>query len=405
MRDELRSEPRRLMWVRAAVQRLTLWPVLSLFCRPLVVEGRANLAGPGPFVFVANHSSHADTALILRALPASLRRKTSPAAAEDYFFKTKARAWMVRLLVGAFPFPRHGRLGLRRARALLAQGRSVILFPEGTRSTDGRVHDFRCGAASLACGSTTLVPVAITGAGDVLPKGTRFPRRAGVVVRFGAPIRPPADADPRTVSDDLRERVVAMLGERPERERWHARAGRFARSRAALALGFAWGWCEALFFPIVPDLYLAPLAMAAPRRTVPLVLSATAGSVLGGAVAHSLGPGWSSPLLAGAPLVTPRMIASAEMWLDDLGPRGLLRQPLSGIPYKVFALSSRDLGSVPFVGYSLLARGARLAAVGGLFACGGMAFARWWDRFFVPFVVVGLALFAYGLVATYGSWS
>ena len=97
-------------------------------------------------MFVANHESHADTAVVLAALPREVRSRSAPAAAEDYFFSSRVRGVMAALAMGAFPFPRHGSAGLERAERLLAEGWNVLLFPEGTRSRDGRMGRFRPGA-------------------------------------------------------------------------------------------------------------------------------------------------------------------------------------------------------------------------------------------------------------------
>ncbi len=162
--------------IRGLLQRVLLFPVLRLFCRSIRIErDPALLAGDGPFVFVANHASHADTVLILRALPPRVRRRMAPAAAEDYFFRSRPRGAIASLLVGAFPFPRRGRSGLARAERLLDDGWSVLLFPEGTRSTDGRVGTFRSGVGVLAARGFPVVPIGIAGAREVMPKGRRLP--------------------------------------------------------------------------------------------------------------------------------------------------------------------------------------------------------------------------------------
>src|SRR5207248_2701213 len=103
-----------------------------------------------PCVLVANHTSHADTAALLAALPAA--RRPVVAAAADYWFTRPLRRATCRLLMGAFPVRRSGGgLGsLLAAGELLAQGRDVIVYPEGSRSRDGSLGEFRAGAARLA---------------------------------------------------------------------------------------------------------------------------------------------------------------------------------------------------------------------------------------------------------------
>ena len=395
--------------VRRVLQRLVLLPVTSCVCRPARVTGREHLRGPGPFVFVANHSSHADTALLLKSLPPSLRRRTAPAAAEDYFFRSRVRGVLVSLLTGAFPFPRCGRGGLARAEALLARGWSVILFPEGTRSRDGEVHEFKRGASELAAAGATIVPVGIAGTCDVLGKGSKIPRRAPVAVSFGAALQSSGDVSAST--EELRDRVVSLTAQASAalpraRTSWYERVRHFAASRSALRLCFLWGLAEALFFPIIPDFAVAPLALAAPESFVPLALTTAAGSLIGGALAYGLG---ATPLGVAAvehlPLVTERMTATAHAWLSP-GPRGLLRQPMSGIPYKVFAYQAQPVGNgfLSFIGFSALARGGRLLAVAMGFAGAGLGARRLWPRVYGAFLCAYVACFAIGLARAVHAW-
>jgi 1-acyl-sn-glycerol-3-phosphate acyltransferase len=196
----------RTSWASLArwfLQHLLLFPLLRVLCRPMVVEGIERLPAAGPVLFVANHSSHADTAVILRALPSRLRRRVAPAAAADHFYRRRVIGAAVSLLVGAFPFPRHGGEGLARARQLMAEGWSVLLFPQGSRAGG----TFRPGAALLASDGTPVVPVGINGTAWILPKGRRVPRPGPVCLRFGEIVRYPRRSDPWIVRADLERRV------------------------------------------------------------------------------------------------------------------------------------------------------------------------------------------------------
>jgi 1-acyl-sn-glycerol-3-phosphate acyltransferase len=155
----------------------------------LRVSGAAALPA-GACVIVANHNSHADTAALIAALPA--RRRPVVAAAADYWFGGGWRPWSSRVLCAAFPVRRAGGGGadLAAAARLLAAGHDVIVYPEGTRSRDGRIGDFHRGAARLAAlAGVPLVPAGITGTRTLLPPGGSA-RRAPVTVRFGAPLLP-----------------------------------------------------------------------------------------------------------------------------------------------------------------------------------------------------------------------
>lgn len=156
---------------------------------------------------VANHSSHADTAVLLAALPPKARPVFGAAA--DYWFDVPVRRLIATSLAGILPIRRSGDGNyaalLAAAGPALKAGRIVVIYPEGTRSTDGRVGEFRSGALRLArdCG-VPILPVAISGTSAVLPKDGRYspgPMR----VRIGASL------DPHAVSTaQLRAHVLAL---------------------------------------------------------------------------------------------------------------------------------------------------------------------------------------------------
>ncbi|MCA1674021.1 MAG: 1-acyl-sn-glycerol-3-phosphate acyltransferase [Actinomycetota bacterium] len=398
--------------VRAVLQRALLFPLVRWLCRPLTVLGREGL-GSGPYVFVANHCSHADTALILSALPAPIRRTTAPAAAEDYFFRGIVRRFGVPLLTGAFPFPRRGTAGLARARALLSGGWSVLLFPEGTRSSNGALGGFRPGAGALGMTGATIVPVGLAGPRRVLPKGARLPRQTPVAIAFGAPVRAEPGEDAICLTERLHDEVARLVttaesARREPRRTWFERAQALAQGRAGMVVALLWGVAEGIAWPVVPDFVVAPLALAAPRRFLLLAGAAVAGSVVGGSVAHALGSaGAGDALLAHVPLVTERMTAQAGRWLDLEGPHALLRQPLSGIPYKVFAYQAPDhgVGAVSFALFSALARGGRLVAVSAGFAGVGLCFARWRATFFGVGLILYALIFFSALAGVVRAWS
>ena len=174
----------------------------------------------GGCIVVANHSSHADTAVLLAALPASAQPVFGAAA--DYWFDVPVRRFVATSLIGVLPVRRSGDSGyadlLAAVRPALRAGRTVVIYPEGTRSTDGTIAEFRSGAVRLAreCG-VPLVPVAVMGTADVLPKGGRF-SPAPMQVRIGEPI----DANDAS-APQLREQVMALRDNRlPEMEQQYA---------------------------------------------------------------------------------------------------------------------------------------------------------------------------------------
>ena len=190
----------------SCLMRHGLWRLACTLSGGLSVHGPRPGAGSGA-VLVANHSSHADTAALLAALPPATRPVF--AAAADYWFEVAVRRFLVMNLAGALPV-RRGAAGtyaaLRiAAEPVLTQGRIVIIYPEGSRSTDGQIGAFHSGALRLArdCG-VPIIPVALIGTGDVLPKHGRWqPTR--MQVRFGTPV------DPHIVDcAELRSRVIAL---------------------------------------------------------------------------------------------------------------------------------------------------------------------------------------------------
>jgi 1-acyl-sn-glycerol-3-phosphate acyltransferase len=164
-----------------------LWRLLLTAAGGVRVTGRPT---SGPCVIVANHSSHADTAVLLAAIPS--RRRPAVAAAADYWFARRGRRLLCRAACAAFPVRRGGGGSgdLAAAARLLAAGRDVVVFPEGTRSRDGRPGAFHTGAVRLArAAGVPVVPVRIEGTGALLPVHGR-PRRARVRVEFAAPLDP-----------------------------------------------------------------------------------------------------------------------------------------------------------------------------------------------------------------------
>jgi 1-acyl-sn-glycerol-3-phosphate acyltransferase len=192
-----------------SVLRHWLWRAVCGLSGGLTVTGRWQASGG--CVVVANHASHADTAVLLAALPA----KAQPvfAAAADYWFDVPVRRFVAGSLAGILPVRRSGgdtyAQLLAAARPALKAGRTVVIYPEGTRSTDGEVGEFHSGALRLArdCG-VPIVPVAVLGTAEVLPKGASFISHAPMQVRVGVPVDPNSTSAP-----GLRAQVMALRAE------------------------------------------------------------------------------------------------------------------------------------------------------------------------------------------------
>jgi 1-acyl-sn-glycerol-3-phosphate acyltransferase len=201
---------------RDAIQRFALGPLLRRTVTP-TVQGLDRLDGlAGPVLFVANHTSHLDTPLILCSLPGRWRRRTAVAAAADYFFDTWWRATGSAMVFNTFPIER--RTGTLSATPgdLLDDGWSVVVFPEGSRSPDGWQRPFRHGAAFLAARyRVPVVPVALRGSFAAMPRGRGWPvpGRPPVTVRFGEPLHPGEGADVRELGARIETAVTRLLDE------------------------------------------------------------------------------------------------------------------------------------------------------------------------------------------------
>lgn len=188
---------RRLAAVRRVVRTTVLAGAVNVGAK-VELHGSENVAGlSGPFVVVANHSSHLDTALIFAALPDHLTRNLAAGAAADHFFMHWYTALAPVLMFNAYPIDRPGRphkgnhKGL--SSALLKAGVPLLIFPEGTRSRTGAMATFTPGAGRLCVSrKVPCVPVALVGCSAAWPAGNRLPRwpRRAVEVVVGQPLHP-----------------------------------------------------------------------------------------------------------------------------------------------------------------------------------------------------------------------
>ncbi len=200
--------------------RALRWFSQRMILKPLVwsltsvtVTGRSNIADlHGPFVLVANHSSHLDTPVLLGSMPGRLGTTVGVGAAADYFFDARWRAVITGTVFNAFPVARNGsgRRGL--AASLLEQGQPVMVFPEGTRSRDGEMHEFTPGAAALCISrGVPCVPVGLRGTYAAMPRGRNWPVRGRprVQVSYGMPMYPRADE----TAGQFTTRIAAAVAE------------------------------------------------------------------------------------------------------------------------------------------------------------------------------------------------
>jgi len=204
------------------LSRVFLAPLARLIFRPRII-GRANVPKNGAVLIASNHLSFIDSVVITLVAP----RSVSFLAKSSYFTGTGFRGWVSRAFftgVGAIPVERGAgqaaQDALNSGLDVLKHGEAFSIYPEGTRSRDGRLYKGRTGVAWLALTSgAVVVPVALTGTQDLQPVGAKLPRLARVTVEFGAPlelgVHGSADSGRarRAATDAVMEAIHRMSGQ------------------------------------------------------------------------------------------------------------------------------------------------------------------------------------------------
>jgi long-chain acyl-CoA synthetase len=191
-------------WTARVFRRLTL-PWLFLLPARIIarirVEGLENLKGiTGPVIFAVNHRSYIDTPVLFAALPARWRYRVAPSMCDCYFggeghwprLWSRFRYFCTVLWLNAFTLPRamsslHGTL--RHMRNLTSSGWSILIYPEGERSSSRVLLPFEPGVGSFAAKlGLPVIPVHLDGTERILHRTASLPRRGRASVRFGTPI-------------------------------------------------------------------------------------------------------------------------------------------------------------------------------------------------------------------------
>lgn len=172
--------------------RWVIAPLARLVYRP-EIEGRNHIPRTGPVILASNHLSFIDSFVI----PTFAPRPVYYLAKSSYFDGTGVRGWISRRFfsaLGATPVERGAGQAaldaLDQQQRILQSGRAIALYPEGTRSLDGRLYKGRTGVAFLALQTgAKVVPVGLSGTNDAMPVGAKWPRlHPKVSIRFGEPL-------------------------------------------------------------------------------------------------------------------------------------------------------------------------------------------------------------------------
>ena len=194
--------------------------LITSFAR-LVTGARALWLGcsPSPVqrLYFANHSSHGDFVLIWASLPEPLRQRTRPVAGADYWLKPGIRSFLIRKVFNGVLLDRQ-RQGpeqdpLQPVKEALAQGDSLIFFPEGTRNLgDEPLLPFKSGLFHLAASRPQIevVPVWIANLNRVMPKGRTLPLPLLCTLSFGEPLQLEPDESKQAFLERASHALLAL---------------------------------------------------------------------------------------------------------------------------------------------------------------------------------------------------
>ncbi len=212
--------------VRRLSQATWILPLARAFAH-IRVTGLEHLRDlEGPVIFASNHQSHMDVPAILAALPGRWRARVAPAMAKEFFkahffpaehtwkqwFTNTLNYYLASFYFNAFPLPQReagARQTLQYIGELAGEGWSVLIFPEGLRSSEG-VQPFRGGIGMIASRlDLPVVPVRLDGLDRILPTGSSFIRSGPVRIAFGPPMRLRGD-DYQSLASEVEARVRSL---------------------------------------------------------------------------------------------------------------------------------------------------------------------------------------------------
>jgi long-chain acyl-CoA synthetase len=216
-------------WIRTIVYYLLTWPATHIMAHPRVF-GRENLrAVKGPVLVISNHVMYLDVGFVLAALSPQLRHRLAVAMGGERLAAMRnppldlpfARRWLQHMnyflivaLFNVFPLPKTSgfRESFRFAGELVDHGWSVLVYPEGDLTPDGKLQPFRAGIGLLANNlKIPVVPMRIDGGYEIREAGTLFNRPGQIRVHIGKTVEFAGDSNPQKIATEL-EQVVVSLG-------------------------------------------------------------------------------------------------------------------------------------------------------------------------------------------------
>jgi long-chain acyl-CoA synthetase len=215
-------------WIRTFAYYLLVRPAMVLLGWPRI-EGREHLENvSGPVLVVCNHIDDVDVGFVQTALPARLRHRLATAAGGEALEALRTPSpelglfrrayhrlqWILGVaLLNVFPLPREAAFlkSFAYAGECVDRGYSVLVFPEGRHTTDGKLRPFRAGVGLLANRlGVPIIPLRIDGLFEVKQAGKKFAPPGRIRVRIGEPVRFEAAADPQWIAQEMQNRVLEL---------------------------------------------------------------------------------------------------------------------------------------------------------------------------------------------------
>lgn len=203
--------------------RFVLGPLVRALYRP-EIRGVENIPATGPVLLAPNHRAALDTGVITF----TAMRQVKFLGKAEYFTGRGLRGKLMAGFLGGLGYvpvergnAQAGLAALEAARKVLDAGGAFAIYPEGTRSLDGRLHRGHTGVAALALATgAKVVPVALSGTEDLQPEGKRIPRRAKITVTYGPPLdfsryegQDSSPAIRRSVTDEIMYAILELSGQ------------------------------------------------------------------------------------------------------------------------------------------------------------------------------------------------